>query len=167
MLTACATPPREAVGESLDEGTGTTVTVIAAPIELLATEARSRGADPFAFLAPFETNRAGARARFLWASVPGEGIEGTPEIFADGARLSLESRTLDLAALGLSKPPYVSPAPWNAQFLYALDAEALAVLARSQQLALVVKFPETGALRFASSAPPGPVLTDFAARTAD
>src|SRR6266702_3288403 len=62
LLGACATAPsEEPVSEKLDPDTATTVKTLNRPIELLSQTGRSKQTDPFAYIAPFETNRMGAR----------------------------------------------------------------------------------------------------------
>lgn len=68
----CIGLPEQDVLEALDEATGTSLTRLARPIELLTVEPRGPGADPFAYVAPFETNRMGQRRAFLWIAVPDE-----------------------------------------------------------------------------------------------
>src|SRR5215470_8347092 len=70
VLAACATVTSEPVSERLDPDTATTVTTLSRPIELLSQNNRSMETDPFAYIAPFETNRMGARDLFLWVSTP-------------------------------------------------------------------------------------------------
>src|SRR5258708_7383237 len=71
LLGACAALPlSEPVSEKLDPDTATTVTVLRQPIELYSQTSRSKQTDPFAYIAPFETNRMGTRELFLWVSTP-------------------------------------------------------------------------------------------------
>jgi hypothetical protein len=72
MLSACVTTPGNEPLESLDERTGTTMTALRRPLELVAVDARAAGADPFAYVGTFETNRMGRRASYLWLAVPNE-----------------------------------------------------------------------------------------------
>lgn len=163
LLSACATTPPERVAERLDESTGTTLTVLNAPLELLAVRARGHDADPFAWLGPFETNRMGDRSTHLWASVPGGGLRGAPQLLIDGVPLAATALPPDPTALGLSRAPYQPPAPWNVQYHYHLDATALARLAAARELALVVDY-ESGAERFVAGAATTAALASFAAR---
>lgn len=167
LLAACATPSsREAPGERLDETTGTTVTILPQPIELLAVAPLARGGDPFAYLAPFETNRMGARTPYLWVSVPGGGAV-TARVFADGRELGMSAEPLDCTALGLSRPPYESPVPWNTQLCFVLAPGAIAILAGARELTLALGEGTAGAGRYAASgAALGDRLAEFAARTA-
>lgn len=163
LLSACAATPQERIAERLDESTGTTLTVLNAPLELLAARARSHDADPFAWLAPFETNRMGDRSTLLWVSAPGGGMRGAPQLLIDGVPLAAAPAPPDPTALGLSRPPYQPPAPWNVQYHYRLDATSLARLAAARELVMVVDY-ETGAERFVAGAAATAALAEFAAR---
>src|SRR5919197_4700218 len=70
VVGACASAPPEAVSEKLDPDTAITVTTLSRPIELLSQSNRAKQTDPFAYIAPFETNKMGARDLFLWVSTP-------------------------------------------------------------------------------------------------
>ena len=70
MLVACATTPSQPVVERLDPDTATTLTVINKPVELVGEGAHGPTGNPFAFIAPFETDRMGKRALYLWMSAP-------------------------------------------------------------------------------------------------
>jgi hypothetical protein len=88
---ACATAPSEPVSEKLDPDTATTVTTLNHPIELLSQTNRSKQTDPFAYIAPFETNRMGARDLFLWISTPqAQGQLTQPQVLCNGQPLNLE-----------------------------------------------------------------------------
>lgn len=163
LLAGCASAPRERIAERLDEATGTTLTVLRAPLELLAARARSHDADPFAWLAPFETNRMGDRSTLLWISVPGGSMRAAPQLLVDGAPLAVAPAPPDPTALGLSQPPYQPPAPWNLQYHYRLDATGLARLAAARELAILVAY-DTGPERFVAGTAAAAVLADFVRR---
>lgn len=167
LLAACATPSsREVPGERLDETTGTTVTILPQPIELLAVAPLARGGEPFAYLAPFETNRMGARTPYLWISVPGGAAVAT-RVLADGRALEMSAEPRDCTALGLSRPPYDSPVPWNAQLCFVLAPGAISRLAGAHELTLALGEGADGAGRFAvSGAALRNRLAEFAMRTA-
>jgi hypothetical protein len=143
LLTACSTPPSQPVVERLDPDTATTLAVIKKPVELLIVQTappadRDTGRNPFAFLAPFETNRMGQRALYLWVSVPS--VEGgtklQPILLCDGQPVSLKPIDGDLTHIGLSNAPYPSPVPWNAQWYYQLPQDILARLAAANEVTL-------------------------------
>lgn len=157
VLAACATPLVEPVEERLDRETGTTLTRLASPVELLATAPRAHGADPFAWLAPLETNRAGERATWLWIALPGDSV-ATPTVHCGGLEAEPRGATLSPASLGLARSPYRPPAAWNRQFLMAIDAAWIDCLASGAALSVSV-----GAERFASDGSRRRDLARFAA----
>ncbi len=152
-LGACASTPREPVSETLDPATATTVTVLTAPIELFSQMPRTQGNDPFAYLAPFETDRQGERDLYLWVSTPVTDQAPTaPRILCNGEPLELQPLgndaagtpapgagaqvNVDLAQINLSRAPYQAPVPWSAQWYFRLPPEALKCLAGAEGVAL-------------------------------
>jgi hypothetical protein len=166
LLGGCATTtPTEPVSERLDPDTAVTVTVLSQPIELFSQTHRSKETDPFAYIAPFETNRMGARDLFLWVSTPqAEGQLTEPKVVCDGQPLSLNPLSkdeapagapagrpggnvaasgpggvpvkVDLSQLSLSRAPYDAPVPWGTQWYYRLPAESLKCLAEAKDISL-------------------------------
>lgn len=92
LLAGCATVPAdESVSERLDPDTATTLTILNRPIELLSESNQTRKIDPFAYIAPFETNRMGTRELFLWVSTPqAEGVLTPPKVLCNGQTLNLQ-----------------------------------------------------------------------------
>jgi hypothetical protein len=137
VLGGCAVTPSEPVSERLDPDTATTVTILSRPIELLSqTDPNNRGPmnDPFAYIAPFETDRMGERDLYLWVSTPQvKGAPQPPQVLCNGQALSLqplsEAPKVDLAKLSLSREPYDAPVPWSTQWYFQLPAEGLKCLA--------------------------------------
>src|ERR1700733_14643535 len=155
VLGACAAmPPTEPVSEQLDPDTATTVTVLSQPIELFSQTSRSKQTDPFAYIAPFETNRMGAKELFLWVSTPqAQGQLTQPQVMCNGQPLSLQPLSqdagsavaheagkggdfggvgpdgaafkVDLSKLSLSQAPYSAPVPWGTQWYFKLSADGL------------------------------------------
>jgi hypothetical protein len=163
LLAACGSTPRNATTEALDERTGTTVTRLEKPVELLALEARGANLDPFAYLAPFETNRMGRRALYLWIAVPDEQRDAAPpELRLDGRPLPLATGTQGRGA-GLAAQPYPLPAPWSKLTVYALDATQFAALLAARQLQLEVRYG-SAVTHFAGTAEPPDALRDFGTR---
>jgi hypothetical protein len=164
LLGGCATIPDEPVSEKLDPDTATTVTILSQPIELLSQSNRGKQMDPFAYIAPFETNRMGARDLFLWVSTPQTAGQLTPpRVLCNGQPLNLQplsqgadpaaSRAapgdnvtassssgvpvkVDLSKLSLSRAPYEAPVPWSTQWYFKLDAESLKCLADANGITL-------------------------------
>jgi hypothetical protein len=137
VLGACATTSSQPVVEQLDPDTATTLTVVKKPVELLAASLHNGGSDPFAFIAPFETDRMGHRVQYLWMSAPGvEGAKVEPRLLCDGQALTLAPVEDDLARLGLSHAPYEKPAPWSVQWYFQLPPDTLKCLAGAQRITL-------------------------------
>jgi hypothetical protein len=135
-LTACATSSQPLV-ERLDPDTATTLTLIKRPVELVGEGAHGPNGNPFAFLAPFETNRMGTRTLYLWMSAPSaEGAKPQPQLLCDGQPLVLPALDSDISHIGLSSVPYPSPVPWNMQWYFQLPRPALDCLAGAQKIAL-------------------------------
>jgi hypothetical protein len=167
LLGGCAAMPgSEPVSEKLDPDTAVTVTTISQPIELLAQQLnRGKQADPFAYIAPFETNRMGTKDLFLWVSTPqAQGQLSQPQVVCNGQRINLEPLALDddglsatraapgdnvtssaapgvavkvdLSKLSLSRAPYQAPVPWSTQWYFRLPAESLKCLSGAEGITL-------------------------------
>jgi hypothetical protein len=137
-LVACATTSPQPVVERLDPDTATTLTVIKTPVELIDEAPHgATGGNPYAFIAPFETDRMGTRTLYLWMSAPSiEGAKLQPQLLCDGQRLALPALDSDISHIGLSSVPYPSPVPWNTQWYFQLPRPALDCLAGAQKIAL-------------------------------
>jgi hypothetical protein len=167
LLAGCATAPSEPVSEKLDPDTATTVTTLSRPIELLSQTNRGKQTDPFAYIAPFETNRMGARDLFLWVSTPqAQGQLTQPQVLCNGQPLSLQPLSqesgaegavarpgdhdvavgaapgapvkVDLSKLSLSRAPYEAPVPWSTQWYFRLPADSLKCLADAEGVSISV-----------------------------
>jgi hypothetical protein len=162
-LGGCATQG-EPVSERLDPNTATTVTILSRPVELFSQTTRGSNADPFAYLAPFETDRQGAHSLYLWVSAPqnGSGQLSQPQVLCNGQPLALQPVNADgsqgpapaatlpqanpppagsasgseLSELNLSQAPYDSPVPWSQQWYFRLSADGLKCLAAAQGISL-------------------------------
>lgn len=164
-LAACAARPANDIRELLDEASGTTLTRLEAPVELTTTTPRGANADPFAYVAVFETNRMGRRERWLWMAVPDErGDAQQPELSVAGRQLELGAAVTN-SVTGLSTAPYPRPAPWSVEHLFRLDEAALAALASGPEWRLRVPRRAAEALEFAGRAEPPDLLRRFAERT--
>jgi hypothetical protein len=162
-LSACASAPGEPVSERLDPDTAVTVTTLNRPIELLSQNNRSKQMDPFAYIAPFETNRMGSKDLFLWVSTPqAQGQLTQPQVMCNGQPLNLQPLSgdsdalgaaraapgdnvtvgagapvkVDLAKLSLSRAPYESPVPWSTQWYFRLPQDSLKCLADAEGISL-------------------------------
>jgi hypothetical protein len=159
----CAAIPDNSVAEQLDERTGTTVTRIDRPIELVSTEPRGSNSDPFAFVAPFETNRMGRRELYLWVAVPDErGGAMAPVVAAATEPLQITPLSADARTLALAAFPYASPAPWSAIHVYSIDEPALRKLAAAGSIDLTVRYADQRVIRFTGAPRPTDILQQFA-----
>jgi hypothetical protein len=166
-VAGCApTPVEEAeAGQRLDSNTGTTVTLMPRPVELLIDRATGPKTDPFAYLAPFETNRMGTHEMYLWVSAPQIEVSlGLPQLFCGDESIQLEPVPGDLKAMGLSGPPYKLPAPWSAQWYFKLSGEVLDCFASAKRLSVVTQAGDAPPERFNAEAAALTGLGDFANR---
>jgi hypothetical protein len=136
LLAACETTPQP-VAERLDPDTATTLTVIKKPVELVGAGAHGPTGNPFAFFAPFETDRMGKRAMYLWMAAPSAaGVQQRPQLICDGHALALPPLDSDISHIGLSSPPYPAPVPWDTQWYFQLPQEDLECLVAAQTVAV-------------------------------
>jgi hypothetical protein len=165
-LAGCAVAPTEAASERLDTSTGTTVTLIPKPIELIVESSKGAKTDPFAYLAPFETNRMGAHEMFLWVSAPQvAGPLGVPQVFCGDSPVELEKYDGTPSQMGLSSPPYKVPAPWSTQWYFKLSGEVLDCFAAANRIRVVTQpagEPEPDS--YAADRPAISALTTFVSR---
>jgi hypothetical protein len=139
-LAGCATPVADEHIERLDTTTGTTVTVLPKPVELVVDRGQGPKTDPFAYIAPFETNRMGTHELFLWVSAPQvAGPLGVPQVFCGETPVTLEKFDGTLKDVGLSTAPYKTPAPWSAQWYFRLSGEVLDCFGSASRLRIVTK----------------------------
>jgi hypothetical protein len=135
VLAGCATAPTETESERLDPNTGTTLTLMPRPLELIVEKARGANTDPFAYVAPFETNRMGSHELFLWVSAPqAAGALSVPQLYCGSNVVPLDKFDGTLKDIGLSSPPYKTPAPWSAQWYFKLSGEVLDCLASAPRI---------------------------------
>lgn len=140
QLAGCASALPEPESERLDTTTGTTLTVIPKPIELVVEQARGGRNDPFAYLAPFETNRMGSHELFLWVSAPQvAGPLGVPQVFCGESPMALEKFEGTPRDMGLSSDPYKMPAPWSVQWYFRLSGEVLDCLASTPRIRVITQ----------------------------
>ena len=150
------------MGEALDPGTGTTVTVLPRPVELLAEFGHDDPSAIFAYIAPFETNRMGERALFLWvATPPTQDPAPQPRVRCEGELLSLSLHDGELKDIGLSRPPYEAPVPWSTQWYFRLPEEALRCLAGARRIALEAGSEGDTSAQFSAEAPALRFVAEF------
>jgi hypothetical protein len=181
MMAGCTSmPATEPVAEKLDPDTATTVTVLSQPIELFSQTSRAKQTDPFAYIAPFETNKMGKRELFLWVSTPqAQGVLTQPTVNCNGQALSLQPLSqemgagvaqevekggdfggigpdgkaikVDLSKLSLSRAPYNAPVPWGTQWYFKLSEDGLKCLAGAEGISLQAKAADGSAEEFSST----------------
>ena len=162
LAAGCASLPENAVAERLDERTGTTVTAMQRPIELVSVEPRGNNSDPFAYVAPFETNRMGTRQLYLWVAVPDErGGSAVPVVIVGGDTLPLRPLGADPRTAGLAGFPYATPAPWSALQVYQIDEAALRTLGAAAGIDVTVRYADDRVLRFSGAPRPAWIIAEF------
>ena len=168
LLAGCAPTPVEeaAAGERLDTNTGTTLTLMPKPVEFILDRTGGPKTDPFAYLAPFETNRMGSHEMFLWVSAPQvTGTLGVPQVFCGEQLIPLEPANIGLSAMGLSASPYKLPAPWSVQWYFKLSGEVLDCFAGASQMRIVTQAAgDEEPQRFNAEGPALSGLGEFAKR---
>jgi hypothetical protein len=148
------------VSERLDPDTATTVTILSRPVELLSPTTQQTGRtgvyDPFAYLAPFETDKAGSRELYLWVSTPqAKGVPQMPRVLCNGEALSIEPLSgapkVDLSQLNLSRVPYDAPVPWSAQWYFKLSEDGLKCLSDASSVAVEAQAMDGSPTQFVNS----------------
>jgi hypothetical protein len=155
LLCACSSQAVLPESEMLDSQTGTTVIRMPKPVELVTEQPRGAQADPFAYLAPFETNRMGERTLFLWISAPQDtgGALQQPKVLCDGQPLTLIPHTEPIDQLGLSRGPYTAPAPWSAQWYFRLPEDSFTCLSGANRVSIEAQGAESRMERFTAERP--------------
>src|SRR5450755_881374 len=121
LLAGCAAAPGPQVHDKLDAKTGSTVSVIPEPVELVTSTYFGARTGTFAFLGPFETDQMGTRALFLWVLVPHDVSSSVPPIIrCDDTPVTLNLHSGSLSDLGIAESPYEPPDPWGTQWYFAL-----------------------------------------------
>lgn len=163
LLSACAATAIDPVIEALDERSGTTITRLVDPVSFIAEKARRGGQDPFAFLAPFESNRMGARRMYLWIVIPNESGATTEVTVRQGdEELLRTSDALDTQRARDLAVPYATFATWQRAYLAELDTALLTKLADSGRLTIETG-PDSGE-RFSTEGHSQPELRQFLQR---
>jgi hypothetical protein len=151
--------------ERLDPNTGTTVAVLADPVQLVTEQNRGPSRDPFAFVAPFQIDRMGTRQLLLWVSVPQDnGPASEVQVLCDDTPLALSPTRLDLAALGLTKAPYARSAPWSGEWYFELPDPALRCLSTAHRISTTAHHSDGADERFSADGHDLSTLAAFAAR---
>lgn len=135
--------------ESLDYGTGVTLTRATAPIVLYRDKSgRAAYARDFVYLGPIEVNRMGSYSYYLWLgiwstldndsrSTQRDGFESIV-LYADGEPLQLEIAGWSADAIGASRPVFVKPVASAADAYYAVTIDQIRMIAEARDLELRV-----------------------------
>lgn len=169
LLAGCAAAPGPQVHDKLDAKTGSTVSVIPEPVELVTSAYFGARSGTFAFLGPFETDQMGTRALFLWVLVPHDVSSSVPPIIrCDDTPVTLKLQSGTLSAMGVAEPPYEPPDPWGTQWYFVLDDATLACLAHAHRIDFEIPNAKGEVLHFTAESAKNvagfPVLATFAAR---
>jgi hypothetical protein len=164
-LAGCAAAPTDADSEQLDANTGTTLTRMPKPVELVVDRVRGAKTDPFAYFAPFETNRMGSHELFLWVSAPQvAGPLATPKVFCGESPIALEKYEGSMSDIGLSSAPYKLPAPWSAQWYFRLSGEVLDCFASASRIRVITQTGEAEPDTYTAEGPAISALSAFVTR---
>jgi hypothetical protein len=165
LLMGCASALPEPESERLDENTGTTLTVMPKPIELVVAQTRGGRNDPFAYLAPFETNRMGSHELYLWVSAPQvAGPLEVPQVFCGDSQIALEKFEGTPRDMGLSGAPYKQPAPWSMQWYFRLTGEVLDCLSSAPRIQVITQAAEGERDSYVAEGPALSALGTFIAK---
>jgi hypothetical protein len=170
-LAACATTASDVrLIERLDEHTGITVTTLNRPLEFFAPQPeQGLDAASFADLGLAETNRMGARAYYLWASVLWGRTDLTrlqsPELAT--MTVEIDDASLTFEVTKRVDPParvtlYAPPADWSEQIVFPLTPGEVRAIAHAQTLALMFVTQAGDRHRFTLWKPPTETLPRFA-----
>jgi hypothetical protein len=169
LLCACAAAPGPAVHDKLDAKTGSTVSVLPEPFELLTSGYIGAHTGAFAYLGPFEIDQMGARTLYLWVLLPHDVSSSVaPVIHCDDTPVTLPLQSGGLGHMGLAEPPYDPPDPWGAQWYFALDDATLACFAHAHRITVDIPNARGELVRFTAESAKNvagfPVLETFAVR---
>jgi hypothetical protein len=168
-LSACTAGPGPVVHDKLDQKTGSTVSVMPKPLELLTSGYIGTHGGAFAFLGPFEIDQMGARTLFLWVLAPHD-VSSTvvPVIRCNDTVVTLNVKKGGLASLGLAESPYEPEDPWGTQWYFDLDDQTLVCLAHAATISLEVPTARGDRVTFTSENPKSVVgfapIEEFAGR---
>ncbi len=164
LLAACSSAPTARVNDQLDPNTGTTVIVLANPVQLVTVENRGPSRDPFAFAAPFDVDRMGNRELYLWVSVPQDnGMPSSVRVLCNDQPLELAPVRLDPARLQISRPPYPPVALWTGNWYFRLPDAALECLAGARRMTVESTIPDRSGERTERFAAEASEMRGFAA----
>jgi hypothetical protein len=154
LLGACTAGPGPAVNDKLDQKTGSTISVMPKPLELLTSGYIGTHGGAFAFLGPFEVDQMGTRTLFLWVLVPHD-VSSTvvPVIHCNDNAITLHVKKDGLRSMELAESPYDPADPWGTQWYFDLDDATLVCLAHARTITLEVPTDQGDLVTFVSENP--------------
>ena len=169
VLAACTAGPGPPVRDKLDTKTGSTVSVMPEPLELVTNGYIGTRGGAFAFLAPFEIDQMGTRTLYLWVLLPHDvSSSAVPVIHCNDGIVTLPVKSAGLADLSLAQPPYDLPDPWGTQWYFSLDDQTLVCFAHARTIALDIPNLRNDVETFVAEKPKNaagfPLLAHFAER---
>ena len=169
VLCACTAGPGQPVRDKLDAKTGSTVSVMREPLELLTSGYIGTRGGAFAFLGPFEIDQMGTRTLFLWVLVPHDVSSSVvPVIHCNDGAVTLPVKSAGVADMGLAEPPYDLPDPWGTQWYFSLDDQTLLCFAHARTITLDIPSLRGDLETFVAEHPKNaagfPMLVNFAER---
>lgn len=138
--------------ESLDYGTGVTLTRSTAPVVLYRDNSgHAAYARDFVYLGPIEVNRQGRYTYYLWLGIwstlddasrwaQRDGFESIV-LYADGEPLQLELAGWSADAIGASRPVFVKPVASAADAYYPVTVDQIRMIAEARDLELQTTSP--------------------------
>jgi hypothetical protein len=153
FATACGSSS-QLLEESLDYGTGVTLTRSTAPIVLYHDNSgHAAYARDYVYLGPIEVNRMGSYSYYLWLGIwstlddasrwtQRDGFESIV-LYADGEPLQLEIAGWSAETIGASRPVFVKPVTSAADAYYAVTVDQIRMIAEARDLVLQTVSPST------------------------
>jgi hypothetical protein len=139
LLAGCATAPPAPVQDKLDSKTGSTVSVLPDPLNLLTSGYIGARTGAFAYFGPFEVDEMGKRTLYLWVLVPKDvSASVAPVLKCDANVVDLPLQKGSLADMGLAESPYEALDPWGTQWYFSLTDAALVCFAHAHSIALEI-----------------------------
>ena len=140
--------------ESLDYGTGVTLTRSTAPVVLYHDNSgHAAYARDYVYLGPIEVNRMGSYSYYLWLGIwstlddasrwtARDGFESVV-LYADGEPLQLEVAGWSADSIGASRPVFTKPVASAADAYYAVTVDQIRMIAEARDLVLQTTSPPT------------------------
>jgi len=147
-LAGCAGAPTQTLDETLDTGTGVTVTRSNQPLIFYKdSSARAAHARDYVYMGPLQVNRMGTYRYYLWLGIwstlpldnPAEQRDGFESItlFVDGEPLQLSIAGWSEGAIGATEPAYVKPVASAADAYYEVTIDQIRLIAEASDLRLL------------------------------